>query len=149
MIGLIAAAISTSDSQLFALGGELRSILKGDSDKQLVSYARVGILFFAVLSLILAIMSTDELVLLARTSFAGTSLLAPLIFTGVFYEKAPLLKQVLPIATVAGLALFIASLIGWLPNQIIGIRMDLTLLFALSLIAVGAILVSTRKKYSL
>jgi len=143
MIGLIAAAISTSDSQLFALGGELRSILKGE-DQKMVGYARVGIFFFAIMALIFALMTTDELVLLARTSFAGTSLLAPLIFTGIFYKNAQNIKLV-PIATLIGILTFVASLMGWIPNKVIGIRMDLALLGILAVIAFGSIFIDRNK----
>jgi SSS family solute:Na+ symporter len=137
MIGLIAAAISTSDSQLFALGGELRSILKGE-DKKMVSYARIGIFFFALIALVFALKSSDELVLLARTSFAGTSLLAPMIFTGVFH-KNPAKFNLIPIATFVALLIFVGSLLGWLPNKPMGIRMDLALLALLSILSIGLI----------
>jgi len=146
MIGLIAAAISTSDSQLFALGGELRSILKGE-DKKMVNYARIGIFFFALLALIFALMTTDELVLLARTSFAGTSLLAPLIFTGIFYERAHRLKAI-PVLTLIGILIFVASLMGWVPNKVVGVRMDLTILGVLSLLAFGMIQLDKNKPTS-
>ena len=137
MIGLIAAAISTSDSQLFALGGEIRSVLKGE-DKKMVKIARIAIVIFALLSLIFALNTTDELALLARTSFAGTSLLAPMIFTGIFHKNADKLK-ILPILTAVVLAIFVASLLAWIPNNIIGIRMDLALLGILSLVSLGLI----------
>ena len=137
MIGLVAAAISTSDSQLFALGGELRSILTGE-DEKMVSYARISIFFFAILALVFALLSTDELVLLARTSFAGTSLLAPMIFTGIFYKDAARLKGI-PLVTLLVLLLFIASLMGLLPNAVAGIRMDLALLGLMTLYALGMI----------
>lgn len=133
MIGLIAAAISTSDSQLFALGGELRSILKGE-DKKMVGYARISIFFFAICALVFALMSSDDLVLLARTSFAGTSLLAPMIFVGIFSEKSQEMKFV-PVATLVCILIFIASLLGWIPNKVSGVRMDLTLLGLLSIFA--------------
>ena len=68
LIGLIAAAISTSDSQIFALGSELRSLLTLD-DKKAVSITRVFIVIFGLLALIFSVVSTEHLVLLARTSF--------------------------------------------------------------------------------
>lgn len=137
MIGLIAAAISTSDSQLFALGGEIRSLLSGD-DKKMLGYARIAILFFAVITLAFALMSSDELVLLTRMSFAGTALMAPMIFTGIFYDQSAKLK-IIPLATLVGLLILLASLFGWVPNVIFGIRMDLILLGILALIAIGAV----------
>lgn len=142
MIGLIAAAISTSDSQMFALGGELRSILKGE-DKKMVGYARISIFFFAVASLIFALMSSDDLVLLARTSFAGTSLLAPMIFAGIFFNNSHQLK-IIPLATLIGILIFIASLLGWIPNKLFGIRMDLILLSLL--IGITLILIFIKRK---
>ena len=131
MIGIIAAAISTSDSQLFALGGELRSILKGE-DRKMVGYARIGIFFFAIAALIFALMSSDELALLARTSFAGTALLAPMIFIGIFYKKAYRMTAIPP-ATLLAILILVASLAGFLPHKIAGIRLDLALLGILTI----------------
>ncbi|MFT4565566.1 MAG: SSS family solute:Na+ symporter [Saprospiraceae bacterium] len=143
MIGLIAAAISTSDSQLFALGGELRSILTGE-DKKMVGYARISIFFFAICALIFALMSSDELVLLARTSFAGTSLLAPMIFTGIFHKAAERLP-IIPIVTFIGILIFVGSLLGIVPNRLMGIRMDLLLLAILTIITLIAIQIDKSK----
>lgn len=133
MIGLIAAAISTSDSQLFALGGELRSILKGD-DEKMVRYARIGIFFFSLAALIFALKSSDELVLLARTSFAGTSLLAPMIFVGIFYPNAHRL-HIIPKVTFFALCIFVFSLLSFIPDHLMGIRMDLLLLGTLTFLS--------------
>lgn len=143
MIGLIAAAISTSDSQLFALGGEIRSILKGE-DKRLVGIARIGIAVFAVLALIFAILTTDQLVLLARTSFAGTSLMAPMVFVGIFYDRAHEIK-ILPIATLIGVLIFVASLFHLIPNVIFGLRMDLFLMGSLTIIALLLVMVNRNR----
>ncbi len=137
MIGLIAAAISTSDSQLFALGGEIRSLLSGD-DKKMLGYARIAILFFAIITLAFALMSSDELVLLTRMSFAGTALMAPMIFTGIFYDRSGFLK-IIPMATLIALLILVLSLFGIVPNIIAGIRMDLILLGLLALIAIVAV----------
>lgn len=131
MIGLVAAAISTSDSQVFALGGELRSLLKGE-DKKMLRIARIGIGIFAIMSLLFAIVSSDQLALLARTSFAGTAIMAPMIFTGIFYPRAKEMK-ILPAATLVGLLVLVVSLAGWLPDRLLGLRMDLILLFALAI----------------
>ena len=143
MIGLIAAAISTSDSQLFALGGELRSILKGE-DEEMVRYARIGIFIFALIALLFALISSDQLVLLARTSFAGTSLLAPLIFTVIFYKNADRLG-IVPIVTLIALIIFVASLLNWIPNMVLGVRMDLFLLGILILTTLISIYIDKNK----
>lgn len=137
LIGLLAAAISTADSQVFALGSELRSILRGE-DRRLLRIARLGILVFALTALVFSIFSSDELVLLARTSFAGTALMAPMIFTGIFYEKAEQLTW-LPVATLAAILVFIASQFQWIPDDIASIRLDLFLLVALGAITLLAV----------
>ena len=104
----------------------------------MVGYARIGIFFFALCALIFALMSSDELVLLARTSFAGTSLLAPMIFTGIFHKSADRLP-IIPIATLIGIIIFVGSLLGVIPNSLFGIRVDLLILAVLTIIALVAI----------
>ncbi|MEL6254703.1 MAG: sodium:solute symporter family protein [Bacteroidota bacterium] len=132
MVGLLAAAISTSDSQIFALGAEIRSILSG-KDEEMVKIARLSIFAFAIIALIFALLTSDELVALARTSFAGTSLLAPMIFAGIFHKKASSLK-ILPIFTMLGILLFVASQFKIVPSNLFGIRMDLFILLILSVL---------------
>ncbi|MDW3646676.1 MAG: sodium:solute symporter family protein [Bacteroidia bacterium] len=132
MVGLLAAAISTSDSQIFALGAEMRSILNG-KDEDMVKIARLSIMAFAIIALIFALLTSDELVALARTSFAGTSLLAPMIFAGIFHKKASSLK-ILPIITMIGILLFVASQFKIVPSNLLGIRMDLFILLILSVL---------------
>ncbi|MEZ5039557.1 MAG: sodium:solute symporter family protein [Saprospiraceae bacterium] len=144
MIGLVAAAISTSDSQLFALGGEMRSLLSGE-DKKMVLIARISIFVFALITLAFALMSSDELVLLTRMSFAGTALMAPMIFTGIFYDNSSQLK-VIPFATLAALITLLASLFGLVPNMVMGIRMDLILLGALAIIALVTVGINKANK---
>lgn len=134
MIGLVAAAISTSDSQIFALGGEIRSLLKGE-DQRMMLISRICIAFFAITALVFAILSSDQLVLLARTSFAGTSIMAPMIFVAIF-APAPGKMQWLPVATLVALLVFIASQLGWIAGSIFGLRLDLLLLLVLALAAV-------------
>ena len=134
MIGLVAAAISTSDSQIFALGGEIRSLLKGE-DQRMMRISRICIAVFALTALIFAILSSDQLVLLARTSFAGTSIMAPMIFVAIFGAQPEKLKW-LPLATLVALLLFIISQLGWIPETLFSIRLDLLLLIVLSVAAV-------------
>ena len=131
MIGLIAAAISTSDSQIFALGSEIRSLLKGD-DLKMMSISRICIVIFAITALVFAILSSDELVLLARTSFAGTSIMAPMIFIAIFSKRAHQLRWI-PIATLVALVLFVLSQFGIVPKTVLTIRTDLFLLIVLAL----------------
>lgn len=132
LIGLIAAAISTSDSQIFALGSELRSLLSID-DKKAVSITRIFILIFAVLALIFSIVSTEHLVLLARTSFTGTAMMAPMILVGILSSKK--LSKLMPLVTLTALVLFILAKIGFLPAKIGVLQIELWLFIGLALAA--------------
>ena len=115
LIGLIAAAISTSDSQIFALGSELRSLLNLD-DKKAISITRIFIMVFGLLALIFSIVSTEHLVLLARTSFTGTAMMGPMILVGILSGKK--LSKLMPIVTLLALVVFILSKMGMVPSQI-------------------------------
>ncbi len=139
LIGLVAAAISTADSQVFALGGELRSILSGE-DRRMVRIARVGIGIFALTALVFSIFSSDELVLLARTSFAGTAIMAPMIFTGIFYDRSAALSWI-PVLTLVGLLTFMASQFQWIAAEVFSLRLDLFILGLLGLLSLGAVAV--------
>lgn len=143
-IGLIAAAISTSDSLLFALGSEYRSLLKGE-DKKMVNRARIAIAVFGIVSLAFALLSNDQLVLLARVSFAGTSILGPMIFTGML-SSHPDRKKWLAYPTMIGLLIFIVSLLGYLPNQFLGIRLEILIPAILGLIALSSFFISPNEK---
>ena len=142
IIGLIAAAISTADSQIFALGGETRSLLKGE-DKMMINRARIAIGIFALLALIFALLSSDQLVLLARASFAGTSLLAPMIFTGIFSKRAAAYPWI-PALTGIAIATLVASQLGLVPGALWGMRLDLLLLIVLALISLASVALARR-----
>lgn len=132
LVGLIAAAISTSDSQIFALGSELRSLLSID-DKKAVLITRIFIFVFAMLALIFSIVSTEHLVLLARTSFTGTAMMAPMILVGILSSKK--LSRLMPSITLIALILFILAKIGSIPSKISGFEIEIFLFIALALSA--------------
>ncbi|MDH5397164.1 MAG: sodium:solute symporter family protein [Cyclobacteriaceae bacterium] len=132
IIGLIAAALSTSDSQIFALGGEFRSLLKGD-EKSVMIKTRVAMIVFAIASLIFSIITTDQLVLLARVSFAGTSIMAPMILLAILTKGKP--SGLMPVITAAALLVFILSLAGIVPEKLGPLRLDLLLLIVMGAVA--------------
>ncbi len=133
-IALIAAAMSTADSQIFALGGDLRSMLSG-SESSVMLRTKGAIVLFALGALVFAIQSTDQLVMLARVSFAGTSLLAPLILVGILAPRPPKLSLIGPLTCFA-LIVFILSLAGVLPAEIGIVRTDLFLLVGTGFVAI-------------
>ncbi len=131
-IGLIAAAISTADSQLFALGNELRSVLKGSEERDM-KIVRIAIAVFAAVALGVATISGNQFVMLARVGFAGTAIMAPFILAGILSRKAPGVEII--IATALGLVAFLSSVLGLIPGHYAGYRLDLILMVGLSLFA--------------
>ena len=143
IVGLIAAAISTADSQLFALGSELRSGFS-DLNKKSLSLMRVAIVIFALSALVVSLVSNTHIVLLARTSFAGSSLLAPMILSAVFFPKQ--INYAIPILTGFGLMTFLASIFGLIDNMLWGLRMDL---LTFLMVSFGTIIALILNRYNL
>jgi solute:Na+ symporter, SSS family len=134
IIGLFAAAMSTSDSQLFAMGNELRGLLgKKGSDSLLP--IRIAIISFAAAALLFSLFSSDQLVLLARISFAGTAMMGPLVILGILSKKP--MGWFMVIMSGLGLAAFVLSQAGVLPGMVGPIRMDLFLMITLSVAGFG------------
>jgi len=109
MIGLLAAATSTADSQLFALGSELRSILPSrHSDRNSVKYTRIAVLSFGAAALLFSLIASNQLVLLARVSFAGTALMGPMVLSAVLLKRPH--KCIIGVTGI-GLGYFVLTLI--------------------------------------
>lgn len=140
-IGLIAAAMSTADSQIFALGTELRSLLSGD-EQQVMKLTKLAIVFFALAGLVVAILSGNQLVLLARVSFAGTALMAPFVLAAILTRRPPGVEII--VATGAGLLIFLCSVLGLIPEVIGPIRLDLLLLLSLGALTVFSLFYRSR-----
>ena len=132
VVGLLAAATSTADSQLFALGSEFRSFILLKRKPPLF-VTRIVILTFGLAALIFSIISSDQLVDLALASFKGTSLMAPMVFAGIFAKRKP--GTEIAIATAAALLVYLASLAEWVPGNIGPLQMDLFLLMSLGILA--------------
>ncbi len=138
IIGLFAAAMSTSDSQLFALGNELRGLISRKENDSLLPI-RIAIISFAVAALIFSLLSSDQLVLLARVSFAGTAMMGPLVILGIFSKKPQGIFMI--IASGMGLGVFILSQAGFIPDALGPVRIDLFLMVFLAVLASGNYLI--------
>ena len=130
IIGLFAAAMSTSDSQLFAMGNEIRGLLGLKEDDNLRP-VRLVIFFFALSALIFSLVSSDELVLLARLSFSGTAMMGPMIILGIFSSRPSGITMI--ILSLLALLIFILSNLGWFPKHILSLKTDLFLMIILGL----------------
>jgi SSS family solute:Na+ symporter len=120
VVGLFAACLSTTNAQIFALGTELRSLLTG-SDKTNMRITKISIMVFSLIVLVFSTYMSDELVLLARVSFTGTSMIAPVVLGAVIFSKPP--KSLIVLSTLA-LATFIGSLLEIVPEKIAGQPID-------------------------
>jgi SSS family solute:Na+ symporter len=132
VVGLIAAGLSTTNAQIFALGSELRGLMHGDERKVMVR-TKIGIFVFSLIALAFTLVISDQIALLARVSFAGTALMGPMILLGVLSKKK--ISPLIIYCSFVGLVLFLLSLGGVLPDHVLGIRMDLLLFVLLSLVA--------------
>lgn len=132
VIGLIAAGLSTTNAQIFALGSELRGLLKGD-EKSIMFKTKIGIFVFSVIALIFSVIVIDQLVLLARVSFTGTALMGPMILLGILSDKKISAGMIL--SSFLALLIFLGSLAGYVADEFLGIRLDLILLGLLAFTA--------------
>ena len=143
VIGLLAAAISTADSQIFALGTELRSLLRG-KERRVMLITRLAIVGFGLGALIFSLVSSDQLVLLARVSFTGTALMGPMVIGAVF-DGIHTHRSLIAI-TGGALGLFLLSLTGVIPNNYYGMRLDLLLAGTVALYAIFSCVAMGRVK---
>lgn len=120
VVGLFAACLSTTNAQIFALGTELRSLLSG-SDKRDMRVTKIGIVIFSLIVLVFSTYMSDELVLLARVSFTGTSMIAPVVLGAVIFKNPP--KSLIFLSSLA-LGYFVLSLAGLVPNQYFDLPLD-------------------------
>ena len=148
--GLIAAAMSTADSQIFALGTEFGSLRLEQEHRSGAGWTTI---VFAFGVLILSVLPRTELVSLARLSFAGTALLAPMILLPIALAHKGVsvsrqqgtgrhLSGYLPLSVASALLVFMLTIFGALPSSVLGIQLDLLLLVIVSLIATAAYLLT-------
>lgn len=125
MVGLLAAAMSTADSQLHSLRREFVGSTKNQDMSGSVSVVLLS-LFFAA-AYFLSLVATNELVLLARVSFAGTALLAPMVLIA-FVTQDKESHSYIPFVTLLALVYFLAANFGVVSSTIAGYRVDLVLI---------------------
>ena len=124
IVGLFAACLSTTNSQIFALGNELRSLLPGE-EKKVMYITKIFLFVFSVLVMIFASLMGDQIALLARVSFTGTAMMAPVILAGVIMKQKPG-KELLVVSLIA-LVVFLASIAKIVPSKIGVMQLDIAL----------------------
>jgi SSS family solute:Na+ symporter len=132
IIGLIAAGLSTTNAQIFALGSELRGLLRGN-ENSIMRNTKIGIFVFSIIAFFFSIIVFDQLVLLARVSFAGTGIMGPMIILGILSDRK--VSPAIIYLSLVGLIVFLSSLAGFIPDMYFGLRLDLLLFIILGLVA--------------
>jgi SSS family solute:Na+ symporter len=145
VVGLLAAAMSTADSQIFALGTELRSLLSGE-EKLVLRRTKWALVAFGAAAMVFSVLTSDQLVLLARVSFSGTALMAPMILAGLVSNRRPGFEVIM--ATGTALIIFILSLLGIVPEAIGFARLDLALLLIVAAFTALSSIVRLQKSRS-
>lgn len=88
IVGLLAASMSTADSQIFAVGTEWAGIFKEKfKGKGQIILAKVFALVMISIACYLAQLGFKSIVLFAKNTFIGTGILSPIIFACLFFYK--------------------------------------------------------------
>ena len=135
--GLFAACLSTTNAQIFALGTELRSLLSGE-EKTIMRYTKISLLVFSVIVLIFSTFMSNELAMLARVSFTGTSMIAPIVLGAVIFKNPP--KALVYLSGIA-FFIFLLSLLEVVPSMLGTYRLDFVMYIALALFTTIIILI--------
>lgn len=137
IVGVWAAAMSTADSQLLAIGTEWSSALVAQDIQQHPS-ARILVksvgAVVALLALVLAQSSFKSLVLFSINSFIGTSLLLPVVVAATV--QSAWWRRVLVGASVVAVLIFLPAMLGILPRTILQLRLELWL-YAMFAVIIG------------
>lgn len=135
IVGVLAAAMSTADSQLLAIGTEWSSALI-NKDIQQHSSARTLVKTIgaavALLALILAQSSFKSLVLFSINSFIGTSLLLPVVLASAV--KSTTWRRILVAMSAMSVVVFVSIMFGVFPRTILNLRVELWLYAILGIV---------------
>ncbi len=143
MVGLFAACLSTTNAQIFALGNELRSLLPGD-EKKSMKITKFFLFVFSILVMVFASLMGDQIALLARVSFTGTSMFAPVVLAAVAMRKRPG-KELIVISMIA-LLIFVGSQAGVVPSKIGVLQLDILLYIFITGATAVSVLVRSKEK---
>ena len=132
IIGLFAAAMSTSDSQLFAMGNEIKGLLRLKENDNLRPI-RLVILLFAISALIFFSIKFRRVSTFSAIKFSGTALMGPMILLGIFSQKPQGFTMIF--LSSIGLLIFILSNLNLFPKEIFSLRTDLFLMLFLGFCA--------------
>lgn len=128
IIGVMAAAMSTTDSQLMAIGTEWGSFFSKVNiidNKNAKIYVKIIASIVAIISLILAQSNFKSLILFSINSFIGTSYLLPLVYSVSL--KNGVLRKILLTLSVFCVSIFILSMMKIIPKNIFELKIEIIL----------------------
>lgn len=147
VVGVVAAAMSTTDSQLMAIGTEWGSFFSKESiglNQKAKLYVKLSATIVALVALVLAQSSFKSLILFSINSFIGTSFLVPIIYSLTVEKK--IVKNLLVFISIFCVVVFMLSLIGFVPKMIFGLRVELFLYFIITLVLIGSLFLKKKGK---
>lgn len=137
VIAILAAALSTTDSQLFALSNEANLYLNKRKYAQIKTKSLIFL--FATTSLLFALFSSGHIVALATLSFTGTALLVPMFFLAIVARPGVRHGAFVPAITLLSLGVYTYVTLTLGRHEMIGgLRLDLLLFIVVSLCALLA-----------
>jgi SSS family solute:Na+ symporter len=116
--------------------------MKGE-EKKVMRIVRISLFVFAVIVMLFSTVMSDELALLARVSFTGTAMMAPIVLMAVISKGKPA-KGFIVISSVAFIT-YLLSLANVVPDSICGLRLDLSLY---GFLLIASILLQLLRRYS-
>ncbi len=143
IIAIISAAMSTTDSQLFALSNEANLYLNKQKNSQFKTKSLIFL--FATTSLLFALFSSGHIVPLATLSFTGTAMLVPMFVLAIVRKGNARYGLFMPMITSICLILFTYCSFILDQRRMVGpIQLDL-ILFTVLTISAFLTYISTHK----
>jgi SSS family solute:Na+ symporter len=121
VVGLFAACLSATNAKIFALGTELRSVFATDG-KNVLLFTRLALFTFSCIVLVFTIYMSDELALLARLSFTGTSTMAPVVLSAVIFTKPP---RIILVTSAIAMVAVLLNILHIIPSKIGDMNFDM------------------------
>ena len=123
IIAIMAAAMSTTDSQLFSLSNEANFYLSGEKYAQVKTKSLIFL--FATTSLLFALFSSVHIVPMATLSFTGTAILVPMLFLAIKQKKNVKFGILVTVVTLIALGIYSYLTLTLQQHQVfLGLRID-------------------------
>ena len=86
---------------------------------------RISLFFFAAVVMVFSTLMSNELALLARVSFTGTAMMAPVVLMAVMSKGKP--SRGIILISFLAFVIYLLSVVGVMPDFVGALRLDLSL----------------------